>query len=284
VQATVPEVGLQAAPGGEFRYFAGMTYTTLLFSLAEDGIATVTVNRPDKLNALNAIVVSELAAVAVRIAGDPDVRGVVLTGAGPKAFVAGADINELARVDGDHGAEMAAKGQAAFRAIEQLTKPVVAAVNGFALGGGCELAMACHIRLASPNARFGQPEVKLGLIPGYGGTVRLARLVGRGRALELLLSANVIDADEAARIGLVNRVVPSEQLLDAAHALLRTILAQGPRAVALCLETVDRVLDTTLDDGLAIEAEMFGRACASADKTEGTRAFLEKRPPVFRGE
>lgn len=284
MQATVPEVGLQAAPRGEFRYFTGMTYTTLLFSLAEDGIATVTVNRPDKLNALNATVVSELAAVAVRIAADPDVRGVVITGAGPKAFVAGADINELASVDGDRGADVAAKGQAAFRAIEQLTKPVVAAVNGFALGGGCELAMACHIRLASPNARFGQPEVKLGLIPGYGGTVRLARLVGRGRALELLLSANVIDAEEAARIGLVNRVVPSDQLLEAAHTLLRTILAQGPRAVALCLETVDRVLDTTIDDGLAIEAEMFGRACASADKGEGTRAFLEKRPPVFRGE
>lgn len=261
-----------------------MTYATLLYAVAEDGIATVTVNRPDKLNALNAIVISELAQVVARIAADRDVRGVVLTGAGPKAFVAGADINELAAVDGNTGADVAAKGQAAFRAIEQLNKPVVAAVNGFALGGGCELAMACHIRLAAPNARFGQPEVKLGLIPGYGGTVRLPRLVGRGRALELLLSASVIDADEAARIGLVNRVVPADQLLEAARALLRTILAQGPLAVALCLETVDRVLDTTIDDGLAIEATMFGRACASDDKGEGTRAFLEKRPPVFSGK
>ena len=261
-----------------------MTYATLLYAVAEDGIATVTVNRPDKLNALNATVISELAQVVARIAADRDVRGVVLTGAGSKAFVAGADINELAAVDGNTGADVAAKGQAAFRAIEQLNKPVVAAVNGFALGGGCELAMACHIRLAAPNARFGQPEVKLGLIPGYGGTVRLPRLVGRGRALELLLSASVIDADEAARIGLVNRVVPADQLLEAASALLRTILAQGPLAVALCLETVDRVLDTTIDDGLAIEATMFGRACASDDKAEGTRAFLEKRPPVFSGK
>ena len=261
-----------------------MTYSTLLFALAEDGIATVTVNRPDKLNALNATVISELAAVAARIAGDSDVRGVVLTGAGPKAFVAGADIGELAALDGDSGAAVAAKGQLAFRAFEQLSKPVVAAVNGFALGAGCELAMACHMRLASPNAKFGQPEVKLGLIPGYGGTVRLPRLVGRGRALELLLSARVIDAEEAARIGLVNRVVPESQLLDAAYELVRAILAQGPFAVALCLETVDRVLDTTLDAGLAIEAASFGRACGSEDKSEGTRAFLEKRPAVFRGK
>jgi enoyl-CoA hydratase len=172
----------------------------------------------------------------------------------------------------------------AFRAIEQLSKPVVAAVNGFALGAGCELAMACHIRIASPNAKFGQPEVKLGLIPGYGGTVRLPRLVGRGRALELLLSAKVIDAEEAARIGLVNRVVPESQLLDAAAELLRAIVAQGPLAVALCIETVDRALDTTLDNGLGIEAANFGRACGSQDKNEGTRAFLEKRPAVFSGK
>lgn len=261
-----------------------MTYATLLYARSEDGIATVTVNRPDKLNALNTTVIGELAAVAERVARDRSVRGMVLTGAGSKAFVAGADINELAAVDGDTGSDVAARGQAAFRAIEQLTKPVIAAVNGFALGGGCELAMACHIRLASPNAKFGQPEVKLGLIPGYGGTVRLPRLVGRGRALELLLSAAVIDAEEAARIGLVNRVVPAELLLEAAYGMMRTILAQGPLAVALCLETVDQVLDTTIDNGLAIEASMFGRACASDDKGEGTRAFLEKRPPAFRGQ
>ncbi|MEP6591820.1 MAG: enoyl-CoA hydratase-related protein [Gemmatimonadota bacterium] len=261
-----------------------MNYSTLLYDLADDGIATVTINRPDKLNALNATVIDELAAMAARVAGDRSVRGVIVTGAGPKAFVAGADISELVAVDGANGRALAATGQAAFRAIEQLIKPVVAAVNGFALGGGCELAMACHMRLASPNAKFGQPEVKLGLIPGYGGTVRLARLVGRGRATELLLSAAVIDAEEAARIGLVNRVVPADELITAATTLLRTILAQGPLAVALCLETVDRVLDLPVDQGLALEAEMFGRACASEDKGEGTRAFLEKRPPVFGGK
>lgn len=260
-----------------------MAYSTLLFDVTADGIATVTVNRPEKLNALNADVILELAQVAAHIAGDVSVRGVILTGAGPKAFVAGADISELAEVDGGSGASLAARGQAAFRAIEQLTKPVIAAVNGFALGGGCELAMACHMRLAAPHAKFGQPEVKLGLIPGYGGTVRLPRLVGRGRALELLLTANTIDAEEAYRIGLVNRVVPAELLLETAAGLLRTILAQGPLAVALCLETVDAVLDTTIDQGLAIEKAMFGRACASEDKQEGTAAFMEKRPATFRG-
>lgn len=261
-----------------------MTYSTLLYHLADDGIATVTVNRPDKLNALNATVIDELAALAARVADDPAVRGVILTGAGAKAFVAGADISELASANGASGGVISQRGQAAFRAIERLTKPVIAAVNGFALGGGCELAMACHIRLAAPNARFGQPEVKLGLIPGYGGTVRLARLVGRGRALELLLTASVIDAEEALRIGLVNRVVPAEGLLAAATELLRTILAQGPLAVALCLETVDRAIDLLTDEALALETEMFGRACASEDKVEGTSAFLGKRAPVFSGK
>lgn len=260
-----------------------MTYSTLLFDLDQDGIATVTVNRPDKLNALNAAVFSDLELVVKRIAVDPEVRGVIVTGAGPKAFVAGADIAELAEADGAQGADISARGQAVFRAFEQLGKPVIAAVNGFALGGGCEFAMACHLRIAAPNAKFGQPEVKLGLIPGYGGTVRLPRLVGRGRALELLMSAAVIDAEEALRIGLVNRVVPAESLLDECRALLKTIIAQGPLAVALCLATVDRVLDLPLDAGFAHEAEMFGRACASDDKAEGTQAFLAKRPPVFTG-
>ena len=258
-----------------------MSYATLLFELADDGVAVVTINRPDKLNALAGQVIDDLGAVAERIATDPTVRGVVLTGAGTKAFVAGADIAELDAVDGSSGQALARKGQRVFRRIEQCGKPVVAAVNGFALGGGCELAMACHFRIASSNARFGQPEVKLGLIPGYGGTVRLPRLVGRGRALELLLTGAMIDADEAHRIGLVNRVVPQEKLMEEATGLVRTILAQGPLATRLILETVDRVLDLGIDEGLALEAEHFGECCASEDKREGTRAFLEKRAPRF---
>ena len=260
-----------------------MSYTTLLFELDADGIAVATVNRPDKLNALNADVIGDLAALAERVATDHDVRALILTGADEKAFVAGADIGELAEVDGDEGRQLAERGQAAFRALERLRKPVIAAVNGFALGGGCELAMACHIRLAAPNAKFGQPEVKLGLIPGYGGTVRLPRLVGRGRALEVLLTARMVGAEEAERIGLVNRVVDGSTLLDEARALARTMLAMGPLAVGLCLDQVDRGLDATVDDAMALEAEAFGAACASEDKGEGTRAFLEKRAAAFRG-
>ncbi len=255
-----------------------MPYTTLLHDL-RDGVAVVTVNRPDKLNALNQTVIAELGDVAERLAADPGVHGLILTGAGPKAFVAGADIGELAEVDGPAGEALARKGQAVFRRLERSAKPVIAAVNGFALGGGCELAMACHLRLAAPHARFGQPEVKLGLIPGYGGTVRLPRLIGRGPALELLLTGSMVDAEEACRLGLVNRVVPAESLLADAERLMRTILAQGPLAVRLCLETVDAVLDVGVDAGLALEAAAFGRCCASPEKAEGVAAFLEKRPP-----
>ncbi|MEZ4377725.1 MAG: enoyl-CoA hydratase-related protein [Gemmatimonadales bacterium] len=260
-----------------------MPYTTLLLERSPDGIAVATINRPDKLNALNGAVIADLAQLAADVAGDPETRALILTGAGEKAFVAGADIGELAAVDGDAGRDLAARGQAAFRALERLEKPVIAAVNGFALGGGCELAMACHVRLASPNAKFGQPEVKLGLIPGYGGTVRLPRLVGRGRATELLLSARMVGAEEAERIGLVNRVVEAGTLLDEARALAATMLGMGPLAIALCLRTIDAALDASLDDGLAIEATAFGTACASDDKAEGTAAFLEKRAPVFHG-
>lgn len=260
-----------------------MTYSTLLLDTDADGIAVVTINRPDKLNALNAQVFSDLSDLLDRIKGDQSIRAVIVTGAGPKAFVAGADIGELAAVDGAEGARLSARGQAVFRDLERLPLPVIAAVNGFALGGGCELAMACHLRLAAPNAKFGQPEVKLGLIPGYGGTVRLPRLVGRGRALELLLTARVIDAEEALRIGLVERIVAADVLLDEARALARTILAMGPRAVALCISTVDAALDLDLDVALAVEAGAFGAACASDDKREGTAAFLEKRPAAFTG-
>lgn len=258
-------------------------FSTLLFDVDSDGIGLITVNRPDKLNALNSTVIAELDSLIHAAEDDAAVGGLILTGAGPKAFVAGADIAELADIDREHGIEMAKRGARVFRQIEQLNKPVIAAVNGFALGGGCELAMACHIRLASPTARFAQPEVKLGLIPGFGGTVRLPRLVGRGRALELLLTGNMIDAEEAARIGLVNRVVPAAMLLDEARALLRVMLAQGPVARRLCLQAVDGALDLTMDDALALEATYFGDACASEDKAEGTRAFLDKRPSVFHG-
>lgn len=261
-----------------------MTYSTLLLERDDDGVATVTINRPDKLNALNAAVIADLTSVVAHLQDDDDVRGVVVTGAGPKAFVAGADIAEISAIHGNHGREFAERGQAAFRALEQIGKPVVAAVNGFALGGGCELAMACHIRFASPNARFGQPEVKLGIIPGYGGTVRLPRLVGRGRALELLLTGAMIDAEEAHRIGLVNRIVPAESLLDEARQIVRAISQMGPLAVRLTLASVDEGLDVQLDTALAQEAEKFGVSCATLDRVEGTRAFMEKRPAKFIGK
>jgi enoyl-CoA hydratase len=260
-----------------------MDYATLLFDVDANGIALATINRPDKLNALNAEVIADLGRLAEAVAQEPAVRALIVTGAGPKAFVAGADIGELAAVSGGEGKALAERGQAVFRALERLRKPVIAAVNGFALGGGCELAMACHMRLAAPNAKFGQPEVKLGLIPGYGGSVRLPRLVGRGIATELLLTARMVDAEEAARIGLVNRVVPAESLLDEARKLATTILEMGPIAVGLCLDQVDRGLDASLDDALGLEAEAFGAACASDDKREGTAAFLEKRPAKFPG-
>lgn len=256
--------------------------TTLLFEL-RDGIARVTIDRPDKLNALNATVISELGDAVTRIETDPAVRGVILTGAGPKAFVAGADITELAEQSPIEGKNRSLLGQSVFRRLERCGKPVIAAVNGFALGGGCELAMACHIRIAAEHARFGQPEVKLGIGPGYGGTARLPRLVGRGRALELLLTGTMIDAAEAHRIGLVNRVVPADKLMSETEALLRSILENGPLAIHACLEAVDAGLETGLDQALLLEANYFGLLTATEDMREGTKAFLDKRKPVFRG-
>jgi enoyl-CoA hydratase len=259
-----------------------MSYSTLLFDLA-DGIATITINRPDKLNALNATVIAELDDAAARASREPEIHGVLLTGAGTKAFVAGADITEIGAQGSQEGQARALAGQAMMRRLERCGKPVVAAVNGFALGGGCELAMACHLRVASEAARFGQPEVKLGIGPGYGGTVRLPRLVGRGRALELLLTGAMIDAQEAWRIGLANRVVPAERLIAESTALLRTILENGPLAVRACLELVDRGLDLGLDQALGLEAAWFGLLSETADMREGTRAFVEKRKPRFTG-
>lgn len=260
-----------------------MAYRTLLFEV-RDAIATVTVNRPEKLNALTATVIAELGDAAVRLRDDAEIRGAILTGAGPKAFVAGADIGEIAAQGPVEGKARSLEGQRAFRALELCGKPVIAAVNGFALGGGCELAMACHLRIASESAKFGQPEVKLGIGPGYGGTVRLPRLVGRGRALELLLTGQMIDAQEAHRIGLVNRVVPADRLLPECEGLLRTILENGPLALRACLEAVDAGLDTGVDEALLLEANLFGLLSGTADMREGTAAFLEKRKAGFKGE
>jgi enoyl-CoA hydratase len=256
-------------------------YQTLTLVVAE-GVATITINRPEKLNALNAATIGELDAVAREIRARADVSGAVLTGSG-RAFVAGADISELAGQSPLEARARALRGQEAFRQFEICPKPVVAAVNGFAFGGGCELAMACHMRIASETAKFGQPEVKLGTAPGYGGTQRLPRLVGRGRALELLLTGATIDAQEAWRIGLVNRVVPAADLLETARTLVRQVAANGPIAVAACIDAVDRGLDVPLDDGLALEAAHFGLLAATSDMGEGTRAFLEKRAAQFRG-
>jgi len=261
---------------------ANMPFTTLLYEV-NDGIVRVTVNRPDKLNALNATVIAELDQAVTRITGDPAVLGVILTGAGTKAFVAGADIGEIGGQSAMEGQARAQAGQRMMRRLEQCRKPVVAAINGFALGGGCELAMACHLRIASDAARFGQPEVKLGIGPGYGGTVRLPRLVGRGRALELLLTGAMIDAQEAWRIGLVNRVVPAERVMPESEQLLRTILENGPLAVRACLELVDAGLEMPVDEALRLEATWFGLLSATADMREGTRAFLEKRKAAFTG-
>ncbi len=259
-----------------------MTYSTLLFEV-RDGIAFVTINRPDKLNALNDAVIADLDRAVGRIESDDAIKGVLLTGAGPKAFVAGADISELATQDSLSGKARAMRGQAVFRRLERCGKPVVAAVNGFALGGGCELAMACHLRVASETARFGQPEVKLGIGPGYGGTVRLPRLVGKGRALDLLLTARQVGAEEALQMGLANRVVPAGQLMTEAEQLLRSILENGPLAVRLCLEAVDSGFEMGIEEALLLEANHFGLLASTSDMKEGMGAFLEKRKAAFQG-
>jgi len=257
--------------------------TKLSFSRSKTAVALITINRPDKLNALNDQVMAELADVAQRLATDDDIRGAILTGAGPKAFVAGADIGDLAKQGPFDGKARALRGQAVLRRLETCGKPVIAAVNGFALGGGCELAMACHLRIASEHAKFGQPEVKLGIAPGYGGTQRLPRLVGKGVALQLILTGETIDAREAHRIGLVNKVVPAAELLPEAEKLLRGILAMGPLAVRLALEAVDQGLEMSLDEGLLLEANHFGLLAATHDMKEGLGAFLAKRAPRFEG-
>jgi len=258
-----------------------MSYANLTLSVA-DRIAILTVNRPDKLNALNDATIAELDRAIEEVRTRDDIGGVILTGAA-RAFVAGADISELRAQSPIQGKARAAYGQAVFDKFERSPKPVIAAINGFALGGGCELAMACHIRLASEVAKFGQPEVKLGITPGYGGTQRLPRLVGRGRALQLLLTGEMIDAAEALRIGLVNKVVPLADLMPTAEAMMKQILANAPLAVALCIEAVDRGYNATQGDGLNLEANHFAILSGTADMAEGMAAFLEKRPAAFKG-
>jgi len=249
----------------------------------KDAIAYITVNRLKVLNALNAQTIRELRKAFEDARDDGSVRGVILAGAGGKAFVAGADITEVARVTAVEAADMTNNGQGLTNLIENLGKPVIAAVNGFALGGGCELAMACTIRLATDTAKFGQPEVKLGVIPGYGGSQRLPRLVGRGRALQLILSGGMIDAAEAYRIGLVNEIVSADRLLARAEAILQQIFGNAPVAVKFALEAVNKGLETSQAEGLVMESSFFAICAATEDKKEGTSAFLEKRAPKFAG-
>ena len=257
-------------------------YSTLLTNL-ENGIFTITINRPDKLNALNKTVFDELNAALDEVDNNPAIRSVIITGAGEKAFVAGADISEFGQLSKEEAMQLSRRGQETFFRIEQNAKPVVAAVNGFALGGGCELAMACHFRTASENAKFGQPEVNLGLIPGYGGSQRLTQLIGKGRAIELLISANMINAQVALNYGLVNYVLPAAELIPKTRQLLELINSKAPLAVASCIKAANAVFQPGAN-GYELEIEEFGNAFATEDKKEGTAAFLEKRKAQFKGK
>lgn len=258
-------------------------YATLTTELSS-GILLVTINRPDKLNALNKTVIEELSQVIEEIYTQNNIKSAIITGAGQKAFVAGADISEFLALDAAGGKALAKKGQdAVFTKIEQSPKPIIAAVNGFALGGGCELAMACHFRICSDTAKFGQPEVNLGLIPGYGGTQRLTQLVGKGRAMELLLTGNMIDANTALQYGLVNYVVTQDELLNKTKSILEIINTKAPLAITAIIKSVNAVFDET-KNGFAIEIDEFGKCFATADMKEGAAAFLEKRKANFTGK
>ena len=259
-----------------------MAYQTLLTNL-ENGIFTVTINRPEKLNALNKEVFKDLEKVLQEITENPEIKSVIITGSGNKAFVAGADITEFAGLSIEEGKNLARNGQNIFFKIEQCSKPIVACINGFALGGGCELAMACHFRIAAENAKFGQPEVNLGLIPGYGGTQRLTQLIGKGRAIELLITGQMINATTALQYGLVNYIVPQEELMSKAIGILDTINTKAPIAVSACISAANAAWDETIN-GYEIEIAQFGKCIGTNDMKEGTSAFLEKRKPVFRGE
>jgi enoyl-CoA hydratase len=260
-----------------------MTYENILLE-KKNSIAYVTVNRPKVLNALNMATMEELRAAFTDIKNDTTVRVAILTGAGEKAFIAGADIGELAKHDAVNGKEYTHRGQSVLDLIENLGKPVIACINGFALGGGCEISMACTMRLASENAKLGQPEVKLGIIPGYGGTQRLPRLVGKGIAMQLVATGDLITAQEAHRIGLVNEVTAPADLIPRAEAIAQKIIANAPLAVQYAMEAVNKGMETTLAEGLYLEAVLFGVCCATEDRKEGTTAFLEKRPAQFKGK
>lgn len=259
------------------------TYENITFEI-KNSIAYVTVNRPTKLNALNRQVMRELDDAFTKIAEDSEIRAVILTGSGEKAFVAGADIGELSTQTPVEGKEFSIWGQGVLHRIENLGKPVIAAVNGYALGGGCELAMACTVRIASDNAKLGQPEVKLGIMAGYGGTQRLPRLVGKGIAMQMLLTGEPVSAAEAHRIGLVNQVVPLADLIPAAEKIAQAMIANAPLALKYSMEAVNRGLEMTQEEGLFLEATLFGICCATDDMKEGTKAFLEKRPAQFKGK
>ncbi len=260
-----------------------MTYENILVE-KKNSIAYITVNRPKVLNALNMATMEELRAAFTEIKNDAGMRVVILTGAGEKAFVAGADIGELAKHDAVSGKEYTHRGQSVLNLIENLGKPVIACINGFALGGGCEIAMACTMRLASENAKLGQPEVKLGIIPGYGGTQRLPRLVGKGIAMQLVLTGEIITAQEAHRIGLVNEVIAPAELIPRAEAIAHKIIANAPLAVQYAMEAVNKGMEMNLAEALYLEATLFGVCCATEDKKEGTTAFLEKRQVQFKGK
>ncbi|HXY00910.1 MAG TPA: enoyl-CoA hydratase-related protein [Candidatus Limnocylindrales bacterium] len=260
-----------------------MGYENLLYE-KKDGIAYVTFNRPKVLNALNRKTIEEFQEVLLDARDDSSVRVLILTGAGEKAFVAGADINELAQQTPVSGKEFSLYGQSVLHLLETMGKPSICAINGFALGGGCELALSCSIRLASKNAKLGQPEVKLGIIPGYGGSQRLARLCGKGAAHELCLTGEMISAEEAQRIGLVNHVYEPAELLPAAEAIAKKIIEKAPLAVKYCMEAIERGTEMTKEEGLFLEATLFGLCCATDDMREGTKAFLEKRVPEFKGK
>jgi enoyl-CoA hydratase len=258
-----------------------MSFLSLEYT-CDDGLAIVTINRPDSLNALNIQVLDELEACFTGMEADDSVKGVILTGSGSRAFVAGADISQFTSLNHASGKKFAERGQSVFSRIEDFPRPVIAAVNGFALGGGCELAMACHLRIASETARFGQPEVNLGILPGYGGSQRLPRLVGKGIATEMILTGDIISAARAYEIGLVNQVVPAEDLMTVSLAKLKSICDKAPLAVTYSLEAL-RFSDLPLAEGLRHEAELFGKACETEDFKEGATAFLEKRKPTFHG-
>src|SRR6202050_3021736 len=257
-----------------------MAYDNLLFEV-NDKIARITFNRPNVLNALNRKTMDELGDCLKKVRADDDIRVLILTGAGEKAFIAGADINELSQQTPVNGREFTLYGQEIIHRLETLGKPAIAAINGFALGGGCEVALACTMRIASRNAKLGQPEVKLGIIPGYGGSQRLPRLCGKGVAHELVLTGEMIAADEAVRIGLVNRVVDAAELIPTCEAIAKTIIANAPLAVKYAMEAIEHGVEMTEDEGLFLEATLFGVCCSTDDMREGTRAFLEKRAAQF---